>query len=283
MSFLPSDRSGKRFLWGGAGTIIAFRAPDWRVQAMSLGPSRFPVLARVLSMTLLSSFVLTICCPQPSMATPEDQTIYEKFEEVSSLRSQGQYEQAIEILQGIIIEYSGSEEILRRAYSDLVFTLLSKEDIDTAAEIAKGALYRFPDLKADPVYFPPRVDEVYDDLRSRIFGSLNVATRPESCSVFLGDEFVGFSPLSVQYVRVGEYALKATKPGHNDEITLIHIEPGQPTSVPLSLQRDRGRTWWLLRVGPAVLVTGVLLALQLRGEKTSEPSQLPGPPPPPGQ
>jgi hypothetical protein len=250
---------------------------------MTLGPGRIPVLARVIITTLLSSFILMTSCPRPAMAQPEDRTIYEKFEEVSSLRSQGQYEQAIEILKGIIIEYSDSEEILRRAYSDLVFTLLSKEDIEAAAEIARGALYRYPDLKADPVYFPPRVDEVYDDLRGRIFGSLNVATRPESCRVFLGDGFVGFSPLSVQYVRVGEYALKATKAGHSDEIALIHIEPGKPTSVPLSLQRDRGKTWWLLRVGPAVLVTGVLLALQLREEKTSEPGQLPGPPPPPGQ
>jgi hypothetical protein len=237
---------------------------------------------RSVSVGLIIVFGLMMSAPPAALADPEDQTIYDKFEEVSSLRSQGQYEEAIELLRGIITEHAGSEEILRRAYSDLVFTLLSKQDFDTATDIATEALFRFPDLTADPVYFPPTVNEVYADLRDRLFGELNVATRPDSCQIFLGDELVGLSPLSLQYVRVGEYALKASKTGYNDELTIVRIEPGYPTSVPLSLQRDRGRMWWLLRVGPAVLVTSALLALQLRDKGGGEPGSLPEPPPPPG-
>lgn len=249
---------------------------------MTLHRSRLRLPLRAVSAGLLTAFVLMIFGPPAAFADPEDRTIYDKFEDVSSLRSQGQYDQAIELLRGIITEHAESEEILRRAYSDLVFTLLSKQDFDTAADIASEALYRFPDLTADPVYFPPTVDEVYDDLRDRLFGALNVATRPDSCQIFLGDELVGLSPLSLRYVRVGEYALKASKPGYNDELTIVRIESGHPTSVPLSLQRDRGRMWWLVRVGPAVLVTGVLLALQVRDKGGGEPGSLPAPPPPPG-
>jgi tetratricopeptide (TPR) repeat protein len=232
---------------------------------------------------LLASFILMISSPRVALATPQDETIYDRFEKVSSLRSQGRYDRAIEILRSIIAEDSESDEILRRAYSDLVFTLLSKEDIAAAAESAREALYRFPDLTADAVYFPPRVNDLYDDLRGRMFGALNVATRPDSCSVYLGDEFMGFSPLRLQYVRSGEYTLKVSKAGYHDESSPVRIEPGRPTSVPLSLQRERGKTWWLARIGPAALLSSVLLAIQLQRDKGGEPERLPGPPPPPGQ
>jgi hypothetical protein len=242
---------------------------------------RFSGLTRAVAAALLVSFVSMVACPQIAMAKPGDETIYERFEDVSSLRSQGRYEEAIEILRGIVAEPSQSDEILRRAYSDLVFTLLSKEDTAEATKTATEALYRFPDLAADPVYFPPRVNDVYDSLRDRMFGALNVATRPESCRVFLDGEFVGHSPLMLEYVRVGEYDLSVTRSGYRDESTPVRIEPGRPTSVPLSLQRERGKGWWIARIGPAALLAGVLLAIRSQKEEPTEPGRLPGPPPPP--
>jgi hypothetical protein len=248
---------------------------------MILHQGRPPVLTRVVSGVLLFSLITVISSPPMTSAGPSDDTIYSRFEDVSSLRSQGQHDNAIEILRGIIEEYSESDEILRRAYSDLVFTLLSKEDVPTATESAREALYRFPDLAADPVYFPPRVNEIYDGLRSQMFGTLNVATRPDSCKVFLDYEFVGLSPLNLEYVRVGEYVLNVSKSGYHDESAAVSIGPGRPTSVPLSLRKERGRGWWLVRIGPAALLAGVLLAIQLQKDEGGEPTRLPGPPPPP--
>lgn len=244
---------------------------------------RVPAPARVVTTALLLAFTLMVSPPPWARAGPEDDTIYGRFQEASSLRSQGRYEEATEILQGIIAEHPRSAEILRRAYSDLVFTLLSKDDVASATESARTALHRFPDLSADPVYFPPRINEVYDDLRGQMFGALNVATRPDSCRVSLNGEFVGFSPLTLEYVRVGHYDLNVSRAGYHDESTPVRIEPGRPTSVPLSLQKERGRGWWLMRVGPAALVAGVLLAIQLSQDAPAEPAPLPGPPPPPGQ
>ena len=152
-----------------------------------------------------------------------------------------------------------------------------------ATEAARAALQRFPDLSADPVYFPPRINEVYDDLRGRMFGALNVATKPDSCRIYLDGEFVGFSPLRLEYVAVGHYDLNVSRTGYHDESIPVRIEPGRPTSVPLSLQKERGKGWWLMRVGPAALVAGALLAVQLSQDSPAEPVPLPGPPPPPGQ
>ena len=114
-----------------------------------------------------------------------------------------------------------------------------------------------------------------------MFGALNVATRPESCKVFLGGEFVGHSPLMLEYVKVGDYDLSVTRSGYHDESTHIRIEPGRPTSVPLSLQKQRGKGWWLARLGPAAVLASVLLAMQLQKDEAGEAERLPGPPPPP--
>jgi hypothetical protein len=223
-------------------------------------------------------------CPGLSSEEQDDEGVYQQFERVSSLRSQGEYAQAIEILRTMIREYTKSEEVLRRAYADLVFTLISKGDTTEATVSAGEALDRYPDLTADPVYFPGSVNELFDRLRSEMFGSLRVTTRPDSCRLYLNHDFVGFSPLDVAYVKVGEYILSARLAGYLDQSTTATVEPGSPTSVQLSLDRRRDRKWYLWRIGPAALVSGIFVAYQLRGDKgESQPSPLPEPPPPPGE
>ena len=232
----------------------------------------------------LAAFLIMAVFPAGLASQGTEEEIYDRFESVSSLRSQGQYDKAIEVLRGIIAEYSKSDEVLRRAYCDLVFTLMSKPDADGAAQSAREALLRFPNLTADPVYFPPRVNELYDQLRGELYGALNVLTKPDSCRIFLGETFVGVSPLHVEYVRVGDYDMNISKSGYKDEASALRIEPGSPTSVQFSLQRERGKKWWLLRTGPAAALAGVLVYLGLRGEEAAAAAEpLPGPPSPPTQ
>lgn len=234
---------------------------------------------------LLAVAHFSMIASSPSLrAQPGRDSIYERFEAASSLRSQGKYGDAAELLRGIITEFAQSDEILRRAYSDLVFTLLTMQDERGAEEAARQGLDRYPDITADPIFFPPRVSELYDDLRNQMYGALNVVSRPESCRVLLGDGFVGTAPLNIQYVRVGEYLLKASKPGYKSETSTVSIEPGSPTSVQLALQRERNKRWWLFRIGPAAIAAGILAYVGLRGEdQGSEPQPLAGPPAPPTQ
>lgn len=240
--------------------------------------------SRAIGFMLIISFLSATGFSSSMSAQSGEEQIYERFEAASSLRSQGKFDEAVDILRGIIVEFAKSDEILRRAYSDLVFTLISMRDEDGAVESARQALSRYPDLTADPVYFPPRVNELYDNLRNQMYGSLNVTTKPESCRVFLSEKFIGTAPLSVKYVGIGEYVLNLSKSGYKDDASPVRIEPGSPTSVQLSLQKERGKKWWLLRAGPGALLVGVLTYLQLRGDEgTPEPEPLPGPPATPTQ
>ena len=76
----------------------------------------------------------------------QDESIYQKWEEVSSLRATGQFEQAIEVLKGIIQEYSNSDDVLRLAYNNLVYTYYVANDPASEEAAAREALEEFPSL-----------------------------------------------------------------------------------------------------------------------------------------
>ena len=245
--------------------------------------ARISLVTRAVSTLLLISFLSVIAFPTALFAQQEDEMITERFDTVISLRSQGQYDEAIKMLQSIIDEYATSDKILRRAYSELVFTIWKKGDVAGATESARNALTHFPDLTPDPMYSSERVNELYDNLRKEMFGSLHVAARPDSCRVFLGDNITGITPLDIKYVPVGDYVLELSKAGYRAESYPVRIGPGSPTNMQLELQRERTKGWWLGRVvAPAgVVATFVALVFLGRDTGTSEPSPLPEPPDPP--
>ncbi len=94
-------------------------------------------------------------------------SVDETFATVRELRAQGDFDRAITLLSDLIREHSQSDQVLRKAYNDLVFTYLSKRNatVDPAeqdslyADLVKNAddaLERFPDLKASTRDYPPR-------------------------------------------------------------------------------------------------------------------------------
>lgn len=248
---------------------------------MSLRSFRLCLPIRILSIAL--STILMYVSSVSAFAGMEEQEemIYEKWEQVSSLRAQGQYAEAIRLLDDIIKEYTNSEEILRRAYNFTIHTLLLMEDEQAATEKAREALERFHDLAADPIEFPPVLNRTYNELRAEMFGTLTIA-KPEGGRVFLGKDFRGEIPLQLNLVRVGSYSLTVSKSGYYDYEESIMIDPSGKHVLEVSMDRQRNKRWWLYRVGPAV-VAGVVLALTLggRGEGTAAPQPLPEPPAPP--
>lgn len=211
-------------------------------------------------------------------ATPD---IYQQWETISSLRTQGEFQQAIDLLHQIIAEHAEEEDILRRAYNDLVFTYFLNNDASGAREQARSALTRIPDLAADPVEFPPRVNETYDDLRQQMFGSVAV-TKPEEAQVLLDGELQGESPLFLDLVPVGVHDLRLVKEGHEEYDEQITVDPNGRHVFEVSMKRNRSTGWWLVR-GAVVVGAGVAVAALASGSSSDEgaPTALPGPPPPP--
>jgi tetratricopeptide (TPR) repeat protein len=104
-----------------------------------------------------------------SLAASEHGSFSGRFDEIVSLRGQGEYDRAIELIRGIILECSHADEILRQAYNYLVIVVWDETGSNVAAEeAAREALLRYPDIAGDPNTFPPRLNRLYDGLREDI-------------------------------------------------------------------------------------------------------------------
>ena len=215
---------------------------------------------------------------QHGQATPDD-SIYLKWEEVSSLRSRGEYNSAIAILQEIIDDPNSSDEALRRAYNDLVFTYYLNRDSEGARDQARIALDQFPDLTADSVAFPPHVNETYEQLRREMFGSVTI-TKPTEAQVVLDGEVRGETPLNLDLLPVGPHALTLVKSGHHDYSETIDVDPNGRHVYEISMERDRSAGWWVAR-GAVIVGVGVLAAVLATGGGEEDPEALGSPPPPP--
>jgi hypothetical protein len=249
---------------------------------MYLAPLRASAIFKQIAIIVLIAFA--VCCMHAGWTrAARDEDIDELFEEVTSLRAQGAYDRAIENLNGILARYAGNDEVQRRAYNHLVWTLFTKEDEEAAIGKAREALERFPNLTVNTVEIPQRMNVIYAELRAVMYGSLTIS-KPESTYVYLDEEFVGATPISLEYVRAGEHELTAKKNGYQKYLERIRIDPSGRHSFEISLERERDTKWWLYRIGPAVLSAGIIAAILLsrdQGGGEPEPEPLPGPPGPP--
>jgi PEGA domain len=261
-------------------------------------------MGRSPRMLILTAVVVLLACalaPIPSVAQ-QTSNIDETFVRVHELQGQGEYDEAIRLLSDLIREHSQSEQVLRKAYNDLVFTYLSKlGTVDVAEqdslnakliENARAAITRFPDLDAPAAEYPPEVNRTYRVLREVMFGRVEVTSSVDSSRVFLrpkGDEgadtYQGITPLAIPYVPVGDYLLTVTRSGYQDRIMPLTVEPNVALRTEVALSKERTKKWWLTRVVAPVtagVAAVVAIVIGTQDNSTPEPTQpLAGPPPPP--
>jgi hypothetical protein len=255
---------------------------------MYLLKNRLMLLRPVVTAGALIALLVSCLMPTIAPCSVEDQAYIDKFTEVAILRSNGEYDRAIELVKSIIKEYANSDNVLRYAYNQLVFTLDKKNDTDAKVAYAREALEKFPDLRIEgaeinsvPVY----LNDLYDQLRSEMFGSVTVQ-QPEGCRMFLNGEFKGLTPATLPLVRVGEYEMVLTKSGYHDLTKRITVDPSGRHVFSESLSRERGTMWWVRRLSPALVGGAIITYGLVRDRGGNEPvadQPLPYPPNPPTQ
>jgi hypothetical protein len=231
--------------------------------------------------TLAAAWLPPVSALAQEKADPEAIAIAQSmFEQIVMMRLDGRYDRAVELLNDLIKGYEQSDEILRRAYHHLVTVYVQNGDDEGARNAARAGLERFPDLEADELDFPRKVNDVYNEMRREMFGAL-VIDQPEDCRVYLDSLYVGDTPLRIDLVRVGEYNLTVTKSGYRDYAAQIEIQPELTRDLSgLALERDRAWWWWPAWVGGAA-ISAVALAIGLSGGGDEPPpEEQPLPPPP---
>ena len=244
--------------------------------------------------SLLLSIPLTTV-PAGAQSSASEPSAETSFDNVRELRGQGQFDQALSALDDIIQSHGSDEAVARRVFSERVFTYISKSNAaltiddqdrfyDEALAEAEKGLTRFPDLSADRQLYPPDVARMYDGLRQKMFGSLEITATPDSSDVFMNGDLVGKTPLSMRYVPVGSYDLMFTHDGYRDRDVAVDVTPSSVVQREVVLGKTRGTVWWLTRVVlPAALIGGIVYYVANDDEPTgTEPlDPLPDPPDPP--
>ena len=232
----------------------------------------------------------------------QTQTADEAFARVRELRAQGDFAQSVSLLSDVIQQDGQSEQVVRKAYNDLVFTYLSQRNAtaDSTAQSglqakmiqsADDALRRFPDLQANTQEYPPDVGLIYDTRRALLFGRVEVTSTADSSRVLLQAKdnektYQGMTPFVIQYLPVGDYTLTVTRPGYKDREVPLTVGPSATVQREVTLSQ-RTRKWWLTRVvlpatATAAIVTAIVINNQDSGSSdTTQP--LGSPPPPPAR
>lgn len=241
-------------------------------------------------------FLVSTAGPVPVRGqTPESDDAYSnKILEVHALCREGKFDEAIRELREMIEEFANAENILRELYNEVVKTVHRKlnasQDAEAVSQLerereiqAREALRRYPDIKAGVGF--TNVDVLYDELRAEMFGEIEITTSPDSCYVRIDGNDLGCSPYHAKYFPVGEHTVEVSLAGYLEEEVVIEITGGARGSWEISLEKIRGRSWWMTYiVAPAAVAGGVILAVVLTRDDKQQPEEeepLPGPPPPP--
>ena len=218
-----------------------------------------------------------------SVASAQDDALYDSWEKAISFREHKQFDEAVEIFRSLLTEYAESEDISRRAYNQLVFTYTQDGNRDSEETAAREALARYPDLMADTVFIPQGVNDLYDRLRREMFGSIAIR-KPEECQIYLDGTLMGETPLYLPYVPVGDYLLKVTRDKHHDYEEQIVVEPDGRHNFEIAMTRRKDTMYWLTRVGGGAILAGTIVLLASGGsDDVVEAIPLPGAPPPPSR
>jgi uncharacterized protein (UPF0147 family) len=252
----------------------------------------FLSMARILSIrAIFTVFSLTVAVstiiPAGILYAQNEQAINATFIEVTRMRSRGEFDQAVETLKKIIQDYTDSDQVIRQAYNQLIYTLDYRGDSESMRVYARIALERFPDLmvtEEESDYVDPlRLNPTYDQLRKEMFGAVRI-DEPEGCRVLIDGIQVGETPYFEPLVRAGVHKLVLTKSGFYDLEQRLLVDPGGNHPVVASaMQRQRDKWWWIYRVGPALVGSAVLTYSLTRdsGNPVAPDEPLPGPPAPP--
>ncbi|MBN2071196.1 MAG: tetratricopeptide repeat protein [Candidatus Krumholzibacteriota bacterium] len=240
--------------------------------------SRSRDLTRALSIFLTMTFLFSIA---PVCAQEPEDRIFAIWEEIGLLRARGDYGKAEEILEQVLIDYVDDEFVLRRAWNLLVHTRFKMNDDESAMETARMALERFPDLTVNTAILPASMNDTYDELRSSMYGSLEV-TGPEGAVLFLDADSLGTAPVKFEYIRTGMYLLTASKKGYHSRADTVRIDPSETLTFGMTLDRRKDTRWWLYRIVPAAAAVALIIYLT-RPDNSSTPVEqpLPWPPDPP--
>ncbi len=178
-------------------------------------------------------------CSSAALAHAQGTSEAPRIPDIRLMRKLGDYGQALEYARALLADGATSADDRKQAYNEIVTIAFAAEGKAAARSAARDALIEFPDLSADPAYYPIELLSLYDDLRKELFGRLHLASDPSGCAVSMGDRMLGSTPLEGVFLPVGNYVLLIKNPDFADDTICVAIAAGAESKRFVEMRRLR--------------------------------------------
>ena len=142
--------------------------------------------------------------------------------------------------------------------------------------------YFFQVLQLDPNYqidlgsFPPHIVEQFERVRKKTkkSGKIEIESRPKNSPVYLNGMYVGKTPLVVQNLTSGNYAISFQRERYESLREWIPLEEAQSLAVKRKLKKENNpnknnKTKWILGGLGTLGIGGMLVAIFSQGDPSA--------------
>ena len=267
---------------------------------------RPPVCSRILAL-LVPALLLVLLPPIAAPARAQDRASApdDVLQQARECLKDGDYDRATEILVAAVHDTSRIPADMGAAYLLLVNThvqrgntytdqphgrataeLWYREARQTIAEcLGIGKLRHLRPVPRED--YPPEMVTLFDEVRAEMFGDFRVVDLdpPDAAVILESDTLVAVCdscPLELRDIPKGPRTVRVVRQGYDTHTEAVDISPNSILERSFALKKQRGPSWYALRVGGvAAAVAGYLIISGSDEEGPAEDQTLPEPPPPP--
>jgi len=249
-------------------------------------------------LTIILFMLATFAGSFPALSaqtTPDADDTAKLVREADEAYRNGNFKLAIEKYQKVMRLISEKKELaqtkqeLFQTMTSLALTYFTIQENAKAEKQMEDLIQINPNHELDPEFYPPKFMEIFRGVQRKFLGKLVVTSDPAAAEVTIGENKAGSTPLTVEKMLKGDYALKVEFKGYAPASREITVQAAMESKVnvklealPLTIEKQarlaRVEVKKKKKFSPWILVGGAALAalaiVLLAGKKSEPPAQL---------
>ncbi|OQY28272.1 MAG: hypothetical protein B6244_07655 [Candidatus Cloacimonetes bacterium 4572_55] len=225
----------------------------------------------VCQFMLIFFLIMSFSRPAPIFASNVSEGITAYYEK--------SYEKAIMLLNRAFEDDKISTSDRVKAYKFLVYAYYYQERPISAEDAARHLYILEPDFVSDEE--DSDLTRFLSEIKKEMLNTIRVTSQPEGAEVYVDDQLVGRTPITVKDIDPGLHFFKFKKDHFQNMEKSLYIEPTTINRLEVNLENARSKKWIWYLVGPVILGSAVATGLAITGGKDSDKLPLLGEPPPP--
>jgi len=180
-------------------------------------------------------------------SAPEDPVISKLLAEAEDHYQNGQFKEAIEIYEQIIVELNKRKELVKtkqKLFTTMVSLALTYFTIQETekSKVQMEKLIRInPNQEIDEEVYPPKFVQLFKEVQAENLGELTITSSPSGAVVSMDNQRAGTTPLNINKIVKGEHVIVLAKKGYNVLSRKTTVNPGTANTVTAVLEKAGGK------------------------------------------